>query len=794
MSIKEIHKLVRDHKEYLAVLLILIITFLLCYEYILEYFSSHEVLGWDGSAHFAVTKYFSDNIFPSPYGWVYNWNLGMPWPNSYTPLFTYAISIIYLISPLPDVLTFKILFVVIALALPLFLYWAGRKLKLSVTSSFLSACSIILLLGRAPNIHADVSYFGLFENGYYTYFLSLIFLIALIGYSYRTNGLRGRRNLIIMAILMAVTILTNLHVGIVAIIVVVLGILSSSYDVRLLARRFIVVAGAALPILFSWLLVTYLSSGYTLTYSIPAVTFEEIGYSTSPLYLISLVIGIAFIPISYRSTRYRLTALLSTTALLVVVISILPISEHLKSLPWQPNRIISVIHVLIPLIHGSLIELLIRSASTNLRTLIISGLTIIVLLQGGYSPSSSSLISKKTVGEYQLLEYLVGRNERTAIEFYSENPGNTLWISNLSGIPLHSETIMGSFRESAINMPFIAPIRNSLSLQNESYGNVCWLCEYWSFPYKDNSAPNLAWGYENLDIQQHVDQLEILGVDILVLSSDYSKSRIAPLELNQIAEFEQFTVYDLDSSSKVRQVNSPVTVVYTELNTKYREVSDYDWFRFNEEWLFRGDTDNLFVLANENQIDISNDHLNFDSMVVLEYNYNDFDSAYSNIVSASETMPVFLLETVDELFYALDRFKNETNNRNITILPRTGSPRNDLAELFERTELESKPSLNLDYNLDKSSDRFDFRTAEANQRVIIDYSYYPWWQGGDQDEIYMASPARIMIVSADPEFEVNYRVPLFVMVSFVISKIYLVTIVVVTVLNKKFRLKFVSAK
>lgn len=50
------------------------------------FFTSPNISGWDGATHEAVLNIYSQNIFPSTWGWIGNWQGGMPFPVLYPPL------------------------------------------------------------------------------------------------------------------------------------------------------------------------------------------------------------------------------------------------------------------------------------------------------------------------------------------------------------------------------------------------------------------------------------------------------------------------------------------------------------------------------------------------------------------------------------------------------------------------------------------------------------------------------------------------------------------------------------
>ena len=66
------------------------VLFLINYDYFLTYLRLPLPAGFDGASHLAAGIEYAKNIFPSFWGWTPKWQLGMPFPVFYPPLFYFV--------------------------------------------------------------------------------------------------------------------------------------------------------------------------------------------------------------------------------------------------------------------------------------------------------------------------------------------------------------------------------------------------------------------------------------------------------------------------------------------------------------------------------------------------------------------------------------------------------------------------------------------------------------------------------------------------------------------------------
>ena len=89
-------------KDYFFIVLLLLVMLIYSGQFFYNYSRNYIIGGWDGTSHYAMAKFYSENIFPRPFGWSQNWNAGMPWPLGYPPLFYYTLAALNHILPFLD--------------------------------------------------------------------------------------------------------------------------------------------------------------------------------------------------------------------------------------------------------------------------------------------------------------------------------------------------------------------------------------------------------------------------------------------------------------------------------------------------------------------------------------------------------------------------------------------------------------------------------------------------------------------------------------------------------------------
>jgi hypothetical protein len=724
-------KIVNNKIGFLIGLIITGINGVYLLDFLKPFLSSDSVTGYggDGSAHFAVVQYFSDNIFPAFSGWMSGWNAGMPWPVGYTPLLSYAMSFLFRLSPLSKVLTFKLAFVLLALFLPLLIYKVSRYVGASRSGGFLgSLVSIILFVYGSDSL--ILNYKSLFSLGNYTYFLAIVFVIPLTYISLKRT--KGITDYWLISLLVLFTLLTNLHVFVAAAILLFSVTCFDSFIVRqrYVWLRYFLAATNVLLLAAFWLYPLIQTNNYFSTMPLPPLNISaELG--EWPILL--LIVATFLLSLAKRTARREELILLSSLSLTTTMV-FLPIATLLPFIPWQPQRIwdASIIMGLI---------LLSLSLSRILKSTTITGVVAILFITT-YLPGNVvglvPYVNGFSIAEIELIDFLAAKHDgRSLIESSDVQASQSINLSNAAGASTQHSTLWGTFRESSINMSLIQPVIGNLSSRQNYYGVTCFLCDPW-FTGADKSAVELANEFAQQSFDQHIEQAMALGVKYFVFDNAESQLRASDSNLlTKIAEFSQWQVYEFTEEFAMGYVlDSPPLVVFTKLNSKTRQINDYDWLRLNEEWLFQGNLQQPLVLA---KFDLATELKRFKQVFIVDYVPIDVEVVKESFLSTEDTK-LFLLATTDPKFSQIMQFaeQNSLLGNRVNVIDKTGNVRQDMRQLFELIDMQANPQMIT--SVGNNLNQFAIPANGQDQFVYLKHSYFPWWRDLAGGEVYQASP------------------------------------------------------
>src|SRR3989344_4414462 len=151
------------------------VLFLINYDYFLTYLRLPLPAGFDGASHLAAGIEYAKNIFPSFWGWTPKWQLGMPFPVFYPPLFYFFFAFLSkLFYFFPSGAIFKPIVISSVLLVPAAFAFLSYKIeKTRVSAWFSSMASAFAISTFGPYGNIGLNLYSTFNVGLVTQALSL---------------------------------------------------------------------------------------------------------------------------------------------------------------------------------------------------------------------------------------------------------------------------------------------------------------------------------------------------------------------------------------------------------------------------------------------------------------------------------------------------------------------------------------------------------------------------------------------------------------------------------------------
>jgi len=765
-----------------------IILFFLFYDgkYFLEYLSSPVVASWDGVFHYALTKYYAENIFPHPFGWVPNWQMGMPWPIGYTPLLHYKLAIISTLVQIDFLIIFKSFFALLALTTPLVVYGLIVRLGFDKLESFIGAIMTILFLSLPYQLYGDVgiSFGGTFAEGgaypqYFSFYISLFWLYFMM------KSHEDRKASYLSMLFFALAFLTDLPMAQAIfplyVIIVVFRILQSKGK---LFWRYFWDGFFCLGFIAFWFLPLIETSQYFVTRTFSDIPLMKVMLKTSVLF----VGGVVGTMLALRSKRQDV-ALLGIGALFTLLVAEVPIYKLFPDLPIQPFRLIAEVQFLSALLSAIGIAYIIRLYHNPLQRIVVASLIFLPFLYF-IPPLHKSYVADVHIpsAELNLIQamgaYTDGRStielggvqhptniteERTHLKFTWFPTSNQ--IAALAGLYDGHETIWNVFRESSILSAFTQPIRNSLSKNIESFGVECHLCHDDSFYAQPVSL--------------HLSRATFLGVRYFALNSQQriSQFRESPSVEHVFNQGRWHLFRTKDPVSTVELLGESPTLVFTKLKNGVRPRGySYDWLSLNEEWLYQGNMEHMLALSPTEKIDEQNDLDAFDSILIVDYAYRNQLNALNTILAYAKNNHVFAFSSKDPLYASLEKRVKKGEAPNVHLIPKTNKIRTDYKTLssmlskYTPAQTPVKPLGQMQKSKMGMSIELD-TVSDAPRWYFVKYSYFPWWTDKMGAKVYMGSPAMMLVYTDASKIELHFRYSVFVWIGAFITCLTIVVFI-----------------
>lgn len=758
------------YKDLFCLVLLVGITLYFTGVFLRSYLQSEIIGGWDGTNHYAISKFYSRHIFPMPYGWTSNWNAGMPWPLGYPPLFHYLIAVLDSLLPVGFLDLFQGFFALGVFVLPCLIYAICRRLAYTRSMSLFSGIATVFLL-RIPHTvvggTAGLTLNSTFKIGLYPHFFGGLMLFAWLFAFLKVEERRLSR--FFSVLLLSLTLLANSHAAQAALLIF-LGVAV----VRIARERRLATLGLYVTHLFlSLLLISFWALPLMMTYDyFPTKTFPPLPlekFVQSPWLLTGALLTAVggWLGIPVRGGRISSLAL---SAMMIVAVAIVPIKNYFPGLPLQPWRLLPVGYLLMIVVAPFTLTRLVRFTRGGALSerIVLAGvlLPLFFLFKPAEKTLSLPFIADDERG---LLEYSQGlTNGRSMVEVYA--PGYPLHynITALLGAEGKHETIWNVFRESGINAPFVAPLRNAFSNRHEDFGVVTML----GGPAGD--------AFYRQPLLTHLKRARLYNLNYFIirhkrLARLFLKSGTARLR----KAFGKWFVFEATESSPAAEtLRFEPAVVFTRLNSKsrpYDGMDAYDWLRLSEEWFYRADFDTVLALAREPYLDTSRDLDHFKTAVVVDCRYGDLGKAEERLERylAGGGVIVFLVSPgrVDPL---AERLKGSRHASRVVLIRKSGDVRRDMAKLLAvfgkfRQPIEDPAEIK-DINIGRGRVTMTTSGGEGNASwIYLKNSFFPLWRDRRGGEVYMASPAMTLVLTDGPAVDLVFELGCYFWIGLLLS-------------------------
>lgn len=719
--------------KYLPLLILLLVTLFYTFSFFKGYIKSDVIGGWDGAQHYAMNKIYSDKIFPNFSGIVKEWYAGTPWPTFYPPLFTYSMAVIAHVLPFTYFDIFKYLFLILTFTFPLLIYYLTSKLELTKIERLLASLFSILYLVSSGDQAGTlgITMGGTFENGLYPQFFAFFFFILWLIFFF--DCFKSKKKTILSLIFFSLVLISNVHVAEPAMIVWGVVVLSRTRFLRdyKLLFKYVLHLVISIGLVSFWYIPLLQNNSYFLTQAIGNVPLYVALLSMIVPLLGSILSGIYSI-----KNRLNNISIIFVSALLILLVTVLPLANIFPSIPLQPFRILPIAYLFLMILAPKGILIFLDRMSLKGVSKIIAFIIILLPILYWYPPVDHSItgIYSLSDSEKDMVKYVSElKGGRSIFEVWTD-PTPTPYLpkamqpthfilSALVGAEGKSETLWGAFRESSLLSPFAQPLRNSFSLQHESYGITCWLCTD-----ESNLGGFRANEFYSQPLKNHIDRAKYLGVKYIVIRSDFEKKRIE-LDSNGLIKlnktFGNWNIYEILGDN----ILSPITLehepilTFANLNPKIRTAQGdlaYDYLRLNEEWFFYSDFSSPLAMAKNLNIDENLDYTRFKVTFITNYQYKDYVKAEKVLTEYAKNNYLYLLSSNDKLFTSLT--SNMDIKDHVIVIDKTGDVRNDIGVFLK--DIKSKNLI-----LDKKN------------WVLDKYTYFPNQEKYYGKEVYLGGTA-----------------------------------------------------
>jgi hypothetical protein len=728
--------------------------------------------GWDGQAHLAIGKIYAEHIFPSTWGWINEWYLGMPFPQFYPPLFYFLIALLSkILFFIKYELVFR-LFVFLSLILtPVLISFLGYKVSNNKTTAFLSGfISIIFLSYCGPDLNIGVGVGGTINTGLFANSLGFNFFVLWLINFYRESW--SRVNLFFGVLFLACVFLTNVHLIVPALIFFIVKFIFDIFPIlkkyefvsiiRITFCKYFIYGITALGISAFWVIPMLTRYDYfstmPLNMNINVVVYYFVIFSYLPFFFIITLINRRNLGIQY------LTVAISSLAILV---SLNAYFQFHLPLPLHVIRWMSPVIYLSAIPISDLFVFLLEKCVTKKKKIILfMSASIFIFISSSYSLFSYKNMNgiynlAQEDGVYDVINFLKKReiynsNNMTLIEANTTDfKPKSFVIDSLLGQNGVS-TIFSNLRESSMSGLYLTPLRNLLSEVPESWGIQSFLTFDKGF-------------LKSKSIKEKIDLASYFGISSVV-TSNTTTTRMFEIGLknNPVYATSTLSIFDIKQDDDAVFIQGTLIAVFSDITLNKRNIDTFSFSRISEEWLRYFDKNIVFVRPNRDEI-YNNPIFRFSKIVILDkYSYENYDLAIDtikNFIIKGGSIYIILNNDNDYKFLSdLNKFLSPKDSLRVhSVQIHSGYVSDMYNAISDNIYSLDKKNINntsddislsinnnlLDINIKniKYSDQF---LKENISPILIKRSYFPDWKSTSGD-VYLASPSFILYIPTKRE-------------------------------------------
>jgi uncharacterized membrane protein len=747
-----------------------------------NYILNDFVGGWDGSSHFAIAKYYSESIFPSVWGWVPNWFMGMPFPQFYPPLFYYLLAVISRLSSIPFISIFKLvalsLIAIIPVLLSLLYYVRVKKSKLQ---AFCVLVLSILLMSLKTNFAiVATSVYGVLNTGLVTQPLAIIFLI--IWLTFFTEIDKGPINRYIAGFLLVMIFLSNAHVVITTAFLFTFFFINKLFlskknelgrwHILKIFGLYFLSGGLPLIVASFWYIPMINYYDYFSGMSIStAHTLGNINDLFISHYYLIIFLVLSFV---FSFKKNTLVKIISATTILFAIFLYIKIETIFPNLPFHPDRWIGIMYSFLPILIVFVFSEAYYRISINKKLLhiiisLIAIFTIAQILPTIFFTQSNLLRGIYTDGITEnigdVINYFKDKKGLVLTESYSprESPANLILDTEI-GLQ-ENKALTFILRESSISSPILTAIRNTFSKSPECWHSIkCHLSN--------------DFDYHGQPIDKHIKTARDLGVEYFLIRTRAIKDELDTSRLvKKVKDFGNWAIYQTTTSpANISIPEREPVLVFSELNVHSWSQKTYDYMSLVEQInIKRHRTDFTFAYADKPNIDDNTDLYKFNYLLLQDYKYTDFEKAYKKLKSYAEEKNIIAVRDNNILFNAIEDI-SKTSDRILIVdkgkIINQGNEYDYLVKLMDNFVKKTQISKNTKVSLQDNRNHLDIHLINSDAEkvipILLKQSHFPAWKELNGSKIYLSSPTYSLLFM-NKSTSIYFSTPKIVIVAHVIS-------------------------
>jgi hypothetical protein len=619
--------------------------------------------GWDGVPHYAIADIYAHKLFPAMGGWVDEYFAGMPYPNFYPPIFYMIVAGLTKLG-LSTKAAFLSVQTLASAAVPLLTYLCARRLASRggagrraqagdegagldtgrVAGLVAGAITVGFMVDHSPLYRVGITLHSTFDAGLSTQLLShtvlLVFYWALLAADER----RGAA--VLAAVAFAFVPFTNIHMvwpaAFLFLPLAIVRVVSAKSPAE--RRRALIIHGAiglaGVLIAACWTIPMVANLRYVPTQALDRPPPGLIAFA-----FMRIGIYVVFGGLAAAARRDPRALSLVGSLLLLLTFALLPSSRIpvLRDLALQPMRLL----VAFPFLAAFLVGYLVSAARDVIRRpwaqLAVGGACAVLFFARfklGDLPQGN--ISQAQMDRYEnVLGPVAGRTDgRVLVEVGPDGLADPFSLQALVGMR-GARSLTTVFRESALDVMFAVPLRNSFSAKPEAFG----------IDHKITGSELAASSLPSV-----LARLELFNIRYFAVRSDSVKAQIQRLpDLHRISPEGSWELwgFDADAPGYARVPEYAPVLTFARFSVKPRPDDGVDFVRLGEEMFEAGRLQIPLALARDGRLDRNDDWERFQVALITEYRYDQIDRAYEAIERVSRDRTVVLWPSVDPLYARL---------------------------------------------------------------------------------------------------------------------------------------------